>query len=57
MARYLTSTQKASSASPKVWTDAFLAAFAIGHAVEFVTLDSDFKRFVKAGLKLQLLTS
>jgi predicted nucleic acid-binding protein len=45
------------SASPKVWTDAFLAAFAIGHAVEFVTLDSDFKRFVKDKLKLKLLTS
>lgn len=45
------------TASPKVWMDAYLAAFAIGHAVEFVTLDSDFKRFVKDGLKLKLLTS
>ena len=45
------------SASPKVWTDAFLAAFAIGHTVEFVTLDSDFKHFVKDGLNLKLLTS
>ena len=44
------------SASPKVWMDAYLAAFAIRHAVEFVTLDSDFKNFVKDGLKLQLLT-
>jgi len=35
--------------------DAYLAAFAIGHAVEFVTLDSDFKRFSTDGLKLQLL--
>jgi toxin-antitoxin system PIN domain toxin len=43
------------SASPKVWMDAYLAAFAIGHAVEFVTLDRDFKRFVKDGLKLRLL--
>ena len=43
------------SASPKVWMDAYLAAFAIGHAVELVTLDSDFKRFVKDGLKLNLL--
>ena len=43
------------TASPKVWMDAYLAAFAIGHAVEFVTLDSDFKRFIKDGLKLQLL--
>ena len=45
------------SASPKVWMDAYLAAFAIGHAVEFVTLDQDFKRYVKDGLKLKLLTS
>ena len=44
------------SASPKVWMDAYLAAFAIRHAVEFVTLDSDFKNFEKDGLKLQLLT-
>ena len=44
------------SASPKVWMDAYLAAFAIGHAVEFVTLDQDFRRFVKDGLKLKLLT-
>ena len=36
--------------------DAYLAAFAIGHRVELVTLDSDFKRFVKDGLKLNLLT-
>ena len=40
-----------------VWMDAYLAAFAIGHAVEFVTLDQDFKRFVKDGLNLKLLTS
>jgi len=44
------------TASPKVWTDAYLAAFAIGHDLEFVTLDGDFKRFVKDGLKLKLLT-
>jgi toxin-antitoxin system PIN domain toxin len=44
------------TASPKVWMDAYLAAFAIGHAVESVTLDADFKRFVKDGLKLKLLT-
>lgn len=43
------------SASPKVWTDAYLAALAIGHDVEFVTLDSDFKTFTKDGLKLKLL--
>jgi toxin-antitoxin system PIN domain toxin len=44
------------SASPKVWMDAYLAAFAICHKVEFVTLDSDFKTFEKDGLKLKLLT-
>ena len=43
------------SASPKVWMDAYLAAFAIRHDVEFVTLDRDFKKFEKDGLKLQLL--
>lgn len=45
------------SASPKVWMDSYLAAFAIGHELEFVTLDSDFKRFLKDGLKLKLLTT
>jgi toxin-antitoxin system PIN domain toxin len=45
------------SASPKVWMDAYLAAFAIGHQLELLTLDDDFKRYVKAGLKLRLLVS
>ena len=44
-----------SSASPKVWTDAYLAAFAIGHDLELVTIDSDFKNFEKAGLNLKML--
>jgi len=44
------------TASPKVWMDAYLAAFAIGHDLQFVTLDGDFKRFEKNGLKLKLLT-
>lgn len=44
------------SASPKVWMDAYLAAFAIRHDVEFVTLDRDFKNFEKDGLKLQMLS-
>lgn len=43
------------SASPKVWTDAYLAAFAIGHDLQLVTIDSDFKNFKKAGLNLKLL--
>ncbi len=44
------------SASPKVWMDAYLAAFAIGHDAEFVTLDKDFQSLVKHGLKLRLLS-
>lgn len=43
------------SASPKVWMDAYLAAFAIGHDVELVTFDRDFRSFEKDGLKLRLL--
>ena len=43
------------SASPKVWMDAYLAAFAILHRMEFVTLDRDFRNFEKHGLKLRLL--
>ena len=44
-----------SSSSPKVWMDAYLAAFAILHEAEFVTLDRDFQNFEKDGLKLRLL--
>jgi toxin-antitoxin system PIN domain toxin len=43
------------SSSPKVWMDAYLAAFAILHEAEFVTLDRDFHNFEKDGLKLRLL--
>lgn len=42
------------SSSPKVWMDAYLAAFAILHEAEFVTLDRDFHNFEKGGLKLRL---
>ena len=42
-------------ASPKVWMDAYLAAFAILHDMELVTLDRDFRNFAKDGLKLRLL--
>ena len=45
------------SASPKLWMDAYLAAFAIGHGLELATLDRDFDGFVKAGLKLRLLAA
>ena len=44
------------SASPKVWMDAYLAAFAIRAGIPFATLDSDFRRFKAAGLELRLLT-
>lgn len=40
------------SASPKVWMDAYLAAFAILQEMEFVTLDRDFLRFEEVGLRL-----
>lgn len=43
------------TASPKVWMDAYLAAFAILRKAEFVTLDRDFRNFEKDGLKLRLL--
>ena len=41
------------SASPKVWMDAYLAAFAIAGNFQFVTTDNDFKQF--KGLNLLVL--
>lgn len=43
-------------ASPKVWMDAYLAAFAIRAGLPFATLDTDFRRFETAGLQLHLLS-
>jgi uncharacterized protein len=43
------------SASPKVWMDAYLAAFAIAGGIDLVTLDHDFKNFLPNGLNLTLL--
>jgi predicted nucleic acid-binding protein len=43
------------TASPKVWMDAYLAAFAIAGDLEFVTLDRDFQAYAAHGLKLRLL--
>ena len=43
------------TASPKVWMDAYLAAFAIRGKLRLVTLDQDFKNFVSQGLHLSLL--
>lgn len=45
------------SPSPKVWMDAYLAAFAISGGLRFVTLDGDFKGFVAQGLDLVLLNA
>ncbi len=45
------------SASPKVWMDAYLAAFAICGALRMVTLDGDFRQYESSGLKLDLLTA
>lgn len=45
------------SASPKVWMDAYLAAFAIRAGLPFATLDSDFRRFEAAGLQLHFLSA
>ena len=46
----------ADSASPKVWMDAYLAAFAIAGGLRLVTLDRDYKNFVPQGLDLVLLS-
>ena len=43
------------SASPKVWMDAYLAAFAIAGQLEMVTFDKAFKSYEKDGLQLLLL--
>jgi toxin-antitoxin system PIN domain toxin len=45
------------TASPKVWMDAYLAAFAITADLRFVTLDGDFKSYEAQGLHLVLLNS
>jgi len=43
------------SASPKVWMDAYLAAFAITGGLRMLTLDQDFRNFEPQGLDLTLL--
>ena len=43
------------TSSPKVWMDAYLAAFAILAGLTLITLDADFKQYEVAGLKLQVL--
>jgi toxin-antitoxin system PIN domain toxin len=43
------------SQSTNLWTDAYLAAFAITADYRFVTFDRDFRRFETDGLNLELL--
>lgn len=45
------------SASPKVWMDAYLAAFAMAAGLELVCLDKDFRNFERHGLALRMLIS
>ena len=45
------------TASPKLWMDAYLAAFAITGGFRLVTLDRDFQQFAPHGLDLLLLQS
>jgi len=40
------------SASPRLWMDAYLAAFAISAGLPFATLDADFRCFETSGLQL-----
>ena len=43
------------TASPKVWMDAYLAAFAMAGGLRMVTLDRDFQQFAPQGLNLLFL--
>ena len=45
------------TASPKVWMDAYLAAFAVAGGLRFATFDSGFRSFVARGLSLELMKS
>jgi toxin-antitoxin system PIN domain toxin len=45
------------SASPKVWMDAYLAAFAIAAGLRLTTLDKDFNNYLPHGLDLDLLSA
>lgn len=43
------------TASPKVWMDGYLAAFAVAGGLRMVTLDADFRIYTTRGLMLQLI--
>ena len=45
------------SASPKVWMDAYLAAFARGHGIALATLDQDFTKFSGLSVKYLLVSA
>jgi uncharacterized protein len=45
------------SSSPKLWMDAYLAAFAIVGGLRMVTFDKDFQNFESHGLDLLLLSA
>ncbi len=47
----------ADKAAPKLWMDAYLAAFAITSGMRLVTLDKDFRAFEIHGLDLCLLAA
>lgn len=44
------------ASSPKLWMDAYLAAFAISGGLRMVTMDKDFRKFEPLGLDLLLLS-
>ena len=44
------------TASPQLWMDAYLAAFALTGGLGLVTLDADFKQFSVYGLQASVLT-
>lgn len=44
------------TASPKLWMDAYLAAFAITASLQMVSFDQAFRQFENHGLKLELLS-
>lgn len=44
------------SAAPKVWMDAYLAAFALRGGLRMLTIDRDFHKFVQQGLDVTVMT-
>jgi uncharacterized protein len=44
------------TAAPKVWMDAYLAAFALAGGLGLTTMDADFKQFAPQGLQATVLS-